>query len=812
MTQPSRLRTALIHLIVFGFYLTVAAFITWPLVTVISERYIGHPFADSYEYARHIWWINHALRTGEPIFRQPLLAYPDGLNGAWLWGNPLQSFPAWLFAFVMPLPAAFNISFLLTLALNGWTLHWLMWKRTGLRGPALLAGLIFMAAPTFQGHMAAAHIGLLTLWPTPFYVYALLRLRATLQIRWVFWGALWLLIGSWGNMLLLAFVLLPITALFVLTILICHEWAVLGRLIVIGVIGGSLALLFIVPVAIDQLNMPDYVRESGSLRYNADLLSIVTPSFQHPFFGQFEYTHRVLGLEPFEKAGYIGIIAALLAIVGVWKTLAARWWLLLAAIAWVLSLGPLLVALDEPVMLETSGYSSYVPLPWALLENIPLLNIARTPARFNFVLALALAVMAGYGAAYVWARFNRRVLWLLLIPLMIGVLWEYQLFWPQMPTIRGEVPDEIAALSERGDVRAVFDIPWQHLLVDKEAMFLQTGHELPLIAGHVTRRTPVSPAMLTILQSTLDAALLDAAGVDVIILHKQWTEDDGALEAFVRERLGDPFFENDRYAAFNAPEANAEAEFTVSGAPCAARIGGICFVNITVPRQFETYLFAPEMGWARLTATLTAADRTAALYLDSELLHSWSLDSSISIDQPIPLAERDYHTLTLALEPPCPEYYDETTLACRTLAAVDLTIGDFTPDRFRPIEFEHGLSLRGWRLVENAQAGETLPINLWWSFTEPRTENDIRFVHVLDSNGEPVVQSDESLGARPAFSSWMETVNIDLPVDLAPAAYRVVTGWYTYPDLVRFCLSSDMGEGVDCSANGLADLGTVIVN
>ncbi|MBC7814139.1 MAG: hypothetical protein H7175_23495, partial [Burkholderiales bacterium] len=487
MTQPSHLRISLAHVAVYGFYLAVAALITWPLLTVMSERYLGHSFADSYEYARHIWWINHALRNGEPLFFQPLLAYPDGLNGAWLWGNPLQSFPAWLFAFVMPLPAAFNVSFLLTLALNGWALHWLMWKLTGQRGPALLAGLIFMAAPTFQGHMAAAHIGLLTLWPTPFYIYALLRLRETGQRRWIALGALWLLVGMWGNLLLLAFVLLPITALFGLMLLVRRDWEPLLRLIVVGLIGGALALIFIVPVAVEQLNTPYYARESGSLRYSADLLSIITPSFQHPFFGQFEYTHRILGLEPFEKAGYVGIIAALLAVIGVWKTRTARWWFVLAAMAWVLSLGPLLIALDEPVTVQTSGYSSYVPLPWALLENIPLLNIARTPARFNFVLALALALMAGYGAAYLWGRFNRRLLWLLLVPVMAGVLWEYQLFWP-MPTIRGEVPDEIAALSERDDIRAVFDIPWQHLLVDKEAMFLQTGHGLPLIAGHVTRR------------------------------------------------------------------------------------------------------------------------------------------------------------------------------------------------------------------------------------------------------------------------------------------------------------------------------------
>jgi hypothetical protein len=118
------------HVLAFLFYLGVAIFITWPLATVFSTRLIGHPFSDSYEYIHHIWWTQYALQTGQSPFFQPLLAYPDGLPGAMVWSEPLQSFPAWLFAFVMPLPAAYNLQTLLTLALNGWAMYWLMGKLT----------------------------------------------------------------------------------------------------------------------------------------------------------------------------------------------------------------------------------------------------------------------------------------------------------------------------------------------------------------------------------------------------------------------------------------------------------------------------------------------------------------------------------------------------------------------------------------------------------------------------------------------------------------------------------------------------------
>ena len=38
-------------------------------------------------------------------------------------------------------------------------------------------------------------------------------------------------------------------------------------------------------------------------------------------------------------------------------------------------------------------------LPWALFQNLPLINIARTPARFNFAVGFAMAVLVGYGVS-----------------------------------------------------------------------------------------------------------------------------------------------------------------------------------------------------------------------------------------------------------------------------------------------------------------------------------------------------------------------------------------------------------------------------
>lgn len=806
------------HLAAYLFYLGVAIYVTWPLATGFSTRLLGHPFSDSYEYIHHIWWLKHALQTGQPLFFQPLLAFPDGLPGAWVWSAPLQSFPAWLFAFVMPLPTAYNLQALLTLALNGWALYWLVWKLAGQRGAALLAGVVFMAYPAMQGQMAAGHVGLLVLWPVPLYFYVLLRIRETGDWRWIGSGVLLFVSSMAGNMLLLLFVVFPLTGLLALSLLVERNWRWLGRVIRVAILGGAASLVFILPTVFESFAAP---RESGEIFYSADMLTIVTPSFQHPVFGGLEYTHRILGEDPFEKPGYVGILAALLSAIAVWRRREARWWLLVAGVAWVFSLGPLLKVLGEPVAMATDGYESYVPLPWAMVHDLPFVNILRTPARFNLLIGLAVAMMVGYGAATLLLphplsfssqvekeskpvshglfksplhRMGRGfrgevIRWLLLIFSIALILWEYQLFWTGMPTIPGIVPEPIAALSQRDDVRAVFDMPWEHLLTDKDAMFLQTGHQRPLVAGHVTRRTPVAPARLSLLQATLDPALLDAAGVDIIILHKDWDDEEGALEAFARERLGEPFYEDEHIAAWEAPENDDTP-----------RSATLVMSEEAISDEASSYFYAPQPGWVMLTGQLEANGRSVELFLDEQLAHQWVVDGTTDVRVPL-FVDAGYHTVTLALQPACPEHYNDA-LRCRALSLNNFALDDFNPAVLpAPVQLERGVQLESSHIEPNEDK-----LNVWlsWRFDQPLTNLDVRLIHIVDAAGNLIAQVDGTVGARPAGSEWMEWIEVSLPAGLAAGSYRVYAGWYRNPDVIRFAVLSDTPGAQD----GLIYLGT----
>jgi hypothetical protein len=895
------------HLAAYAFYLLIAVLITWPIVTAFSTHLIEYPDGDAHEMTRHIWWMKHALQTGQPVFYQPLLGYPDGMEGVILWSDPLQFFPGWLFAFFMPLPAAYNLFVLLTLALDGWAMFFLVDRLTGSRRAALLAGVVFMAAPTVQGHLAGGHGGLLVQWPLPLYVWALFRLRqgelkvkslklkgkdkfrvasdqlpeerekekgerkkseaqamaetvsdapelgtgnskletrnseletdnSVLSTRYsVLLAALFFFLAPLGHTLQVIYALLPVTVWFACWLLVERDWRALRRLVVAVVLGAGALALFLLPVARATFGTEAYTGERGDVRYSIDLLAAATPSFNHPLFGQLEYTHRVLGINIVEGSSYVGIAAGLLALLALWKRRAARPWLALGVAAWVLALGPLLKVLDTPVAVNVGGYATRAPLPWALVADLPGFSLARTPGRFNFVLALVVAVLAGYGMAILLNRQDAkaaetegksnpspaippRSLWErgsnimgkvplhmwrgvgvrfgegLLILLTAVILYEYQSFWPA-PMFDARLPDAVSALANRSDVRAVLNVPADNVLADKDALWLQTAHGKPLIAGHVTRGTPVSPAKLALLGKLLDPALLKSAGADVVIVHKQYDAD---LLKWAKDVLGNPGYEDDRLALFNVPQPSSLPPDVALSPQNPSPYPAFLSVpeKTTITGQADNDLYVPQAGWVGFQSTLQADEQVVDVLLDGRTIRRWTVRGEERFELRIPVSQPGYHTVTLALDAPCPISPDPT-LVCRAVQT-GFTGMSFSaaPDFFAPVDFANGIRLAGSLLADGK-------LSLWWKFAAPVSAQEVRFVHVLDKDGKLAWQNDSSLGEFTANSEWVE--DITLPADLPNGAYQVVAGWYAYPDTTPFCV---LANGA-CSAERTAKIGSL---
>lgn len=652
------------HLLIILAYFIVALVIVGHNPIVLLDDFIGTDTGDTYEMARNVWHFAYAIRNGEPIYYQTMLGYPDGFEGIIFMTVPLQHFPMWVLSLFMPLQIAYNFVVLLWMALNGWAMYWLVRYLLDDEAhiPPLLAGLVYLAFPVFQTHLAEGHAGLMIGWPAPLYIWALFRYTRAEKFRWQWLviSILFFYLSTTGHILQAIYVLMPVTGTFLLAKLYQRDWQASIRIFGMGIIASIILLIVLSPAILSATGESAYTGTGGVVRYSADLLAVVSPSFFHPTFDSIlSYPRQVLGTNWAEGSAYLGILVMLLSIVGLMKQKDSRWWLLLAGIAWLFSLGSVLKVFDAPV--EISG--STIPLPFALLQDLPGFNLARTPARFNFTLAIAVAVMVGYGVAWLCRIYPDKWKYAVAAFLAIGILWEYQVFWSQ-PLLESELPQAIMDLREDDTVRAVFNIPYQHTLAAKDALYLQTGHEQPLIAGQITRTTPVNPAKLAMLQATLDPLLLNQAGADIVILHRKRAAEIGLLETLEEQanlRLGSPIYIDEHIAIYRVSEDN-------SG----------------------------------------------------------------------------------------------------TALSYDITEQDSV--------FQDGISLsRTWSAVWN----DNLYIWLEWQFDVARTAQDVRFVHIMDENGEIILQEDKPLGEIGAEEQLVEFVQLPL-TDLPAGTHSIRVGWYHY--------------------------------
>ena len=790
------------HVIAGLLYLVVAIYLTAPIYATLSTRFLGGDTSDAYEMAHHVWWYKTALLSGEDVFYQSLLAYPDGFAAVVLWANPLQYFPMWLLAIALPLATAYNLGILLTLTLNGWAMYAFSRRRFSreYQVPALIAGLVYMIFPVFQGHLFDAHAGLLAQWPAPLLLLCLFEYVDGGRRRWLIASLVFFLLTSMGHTLQFVFMLLPLMALFLIARLYRGDYVGATRLVVVVAVGSLLLLLFLSPILAQTLGTAQYTEAGGYVRYSIDLLGAVSPSFENPFWRDVApHSKLVLGTNLGEGASYFGVFGVILAVIGILFRKETRWWLLVAAVSWLLALGPVLKVFDQAFVVSIAGYSAVIPLPYVLFMNLPLVELARAPGRFMFLFALAFSVVAGYGMLVLWTsplfqQRSRLIRFVLIFALALLIFRDYQ-FFEEFPSLPAGIPERIRDLKDRTDIRAIYNVPYDHLLAAKEAMYLQTAHGKPLIAGQDTRVTPVDTSRLALL-SSFEPSLLEEAGADVVIVNKVRAAEIGQYDLLywtARERLGRPFYEDGRYALFDSRPQRT----VISQDPVYSTLG--------VDGSHITYIHKSQPGWLEFSATLTAVNRRVQLSLNDVRLQSVEVTGPTELSLPLPLARRGYHSFQVALDPPCPDRFDTTVLLCHDVTMDEVNIAALTTGAiYDPIRIADGIELSGYYMPEDYS--DELEVHFWWSFDTSRSESDVRFIHILDQNRRLMDQADDSFGVVQAGSDRFETVRLDIG-NFAPGEYRVLTGWYALPDSIRY----DVLTNVDGAQDNTIVLGVIAV-
>jgi hypothetical protein len=370
------------------------------------------------------WWNfpSFAPLSGVTAFTEHLLgAYPVASPVIWLTGNPVL---------------AYNLVLLLCFPLNGIATFALVRELTGSAIGAFVAGLAFAFAPFHAEHLS--HVQTLMAFGMPLALFGLHRYLMSGNRVDLGWFALGWLSALLSNAYMLVF--FPIlAALWLLWFFRATEWR---RFVSVGAVA-ILATSVVLPLLRGY-----YVRQAayGFVRtYNevkamsADITALAGISHRAVLWKDW------LPNTYYESSLFPGFAIVALVVIAVAARLrrklpaspswggAVIFYLVGAIVMWLFTLGP------EP---QWSGVRSTLKYgPYWLLLHLPGAQSIRVPARAWLPATLCLAVVAGFGAAYLASHERtKRVLGVLaLIVIAEGWFYDGTMRAPE-PVLNGLIP------------------------------------------------------------------------------------------------------------------------------------------------------------------------------------------------------------------------------------------------------------------------------------------------------------------------------------------------------------------------------------
>jgi len=235
-----------------------------------------------------------------------------------------------------------------------------------------------------------------------------------------------------------------------------------------------------------QFLSPDILWRSSTP--GVDLLAFLLPNPNHPLLRP--WTTGWLSAQPggfVENVASVPLVALVViaAAIIAGRTRGSRYWVGLAVLAGSCALGP---------FIRFAGVNLYVPTPWALARYVPVLDVARAPARFTALTALAFAVIAALALQALAERLPR---WRGSLLTAFGVVLLFELLPAPRPLYdarHSPVYDVIA--TDPREIR-VLELPFgvrdglsSFGDFNASAQFNQTRHGKRLIGGYLSRVSP----------------------------------------------------------------------------------------------------------------------------------------------------------------------------------------------------------------------------------------------------------------------------------------------------------------------------------
>jgi hypothetical protein len=503
------------HALVLGAYVLVSLAFCWPLPRHLGSEVAGR-YVDARVFQWNNWWVKRALFEGLDLDYSEVIYAPSGVSLVSHNFNWVSSFLSVPLDLVFGPLVSYNLLFLFTLWGPAYAMALLVRSRTGRWDAAFVAGLVYGFFPyhvsgNWDGQMNLANIQWLPLFIL-FLFRALEPAPWRRQVRDALLAGLFLALSALDCWFFLLFMGLWGVLWLAHSLLVEREvwrrprlWRTLGLLALVGASALALTAPFLFPVLADASGGA----LDSAVSYHADdkasdLLAFIVPSSDHRLFGP--PLRAVYARFYHWRPAYLGLVALLLAIYAAVKRPRR-------ALLWLLS-GLLFASLSLGSTLAINGVSlENVPTPYRLLTGLwPALKIVRQANRFNVMVGLALAVLAGLGWAELTARPSSSPPWSIrgepalsadeaseskglrgggnwAVTALVAALILFDYWSTPCPTQPGAVSPFYEGLAAAPGDFALLELPLDDFH-SRASLYPQTIHGKRLVNGYVARMPP----------------------------------------------------------------------------------------------------------------------------------------------------------------------------------------------------------------------------------------------------------------------------------------------------------------------------------
>ena len=524
------------HLIDSGvllIYTLITVVMVWPAVTDLRGNYGLIGAVDVYMFMWGFWWMHYSLGVLHTWpFHTDILYHPFGTGLAFHGGlTPLITL---LFS---PITGAYgpelsyNLDIIISFIFSAFCMYLLVNYLVDDKRAAFLGGVVF-AFSTFKAVQTIGHLHITNTEFFPLYVLFFIKMlrEPKHQLRHAIFAGLSLgfvfLIDYYQTVYLLFFslcyliyylysrrnapsaVLGAVARPFQNTITWLRGryiadrstlFALLRRLLVLGlvfVVIGSPLLIAIV----SDIKAGYYLKWGGEDVFYADIAGFFVPftPLLSKLPGVAQANVSVVHAGGTESLVYAGWVVILLVAFGTMRLARRlsefRFWLVFIIISFLFALGPI------PHFL---GYALPIPGPYALWEQIPFLNNARIPSRFDLLITFTAGILVGYSIKELLTLLTSRlpsfrpallsaILLVVITPLMLAEHYVLPLLLPGEEL--KEPRDTFAQIAaEPGDF-AVLDLPLNGPITPhygmEHIMYEQTMHHKNALGGSISRPLP----------------------------------------------------------------------------------------------------------------------------------------------------------------------------------------------------------------------------------------------------------------------------------------------------------------------------------